>query len=326
MKDFFCLCPEVCSAVDVIVDSRFFCGNGPGCGLPDWLTAGFNRIRSDNGLVSLFRGPSGEPVSVTAFDDVLTFAGSSASFDRIDVGVWEKKAVCPANASGEGNRAVGAERNVSSSVQSVLPPILREFFVRHGLLLMHSAALRLDGGKGILIAADGGGGKTTTAISLVRRGAKLLGDDLNALDISDGGIKVLGFPEMMNITPETMSFFAELEDAPSRVPEGYSGHKKVVAPSDVYGEDCMAEEAEVKVVYFVRVSNEGPRVKRLGSAEAMGRLIHCQTFANGQVPDDFVFSRLSDLLENAKAYVLETGKSPEKLGEWIIGNVDEQSR
>ena len=76
----------------------------------------------------------------------------------------------------------------------------------------------------------------------------------------------------------------------------------------------------IDVAYVVTISDGEPRVSRLGGADAFGQLMNAQTFANGQVPDDLAFSRLSDIAERVSVYRLETGADPDGLGQWLIDN------
>ena len=267
-------------------------------------------------------GPGGQPAAATFVDNMASFAWASREFDRIDVGVWKDGAPeRREGAPGPGRSAAPArEVRATSSIHSVLPPVLRELFLRRERLLVHSAVLRCPCGTGILVAAPGGGGKTTTALSVLRKGAKLLGDDLNILDVEADGVRAYGFAEMLNVSEETMGFFPELRNAPSHVPEDSGSHKTVIAPQEVYGVDCLVDTCSVDVVYFVAVRGADPEAVRLKPGEAFGRLMHAQTFANGQVPNDFSFERLSDIIEHVNVYELVTGNAPAKLGEWLLAN------
>lgn len=60
-----------------------------------------------------------------------------------------------------------------------------------GLEVLHAAAV-VSGGRGIALAGDSGAGKTSLVLQLVLRGAKLLSDDVLALEAR--GADVLGHP------------------------------------------------------------------------------------------------------------------------------------
>ena len=64
----------------------------------------------------------------------------------------------------------------------VLEPIMYQKLLETGILFMHAGGVTEDG-KGILLPAYGGTGKTTLSMALLNKGDKLLGDDLLIVDI-----------------------------------------------------------------------------------------------------------------------------------------------
>ena len=62
--------------------------------------------------------------------------------------------------------------------------IFHHFAQDHGMLLVHGAAIAMDG-QGILMAGRGGSGKTTTAICAAFGGFDYLGDDYVILDVEN---------------------------------------------------------------------------------------------------------------------------------------------
>jgi len=74
---------------------------------------------------------------------------------------------------------------------SLLTSLAHGIILRHTLaqirshLLFHAAALSRNG-KGIIVAADSGCGKTTLTLALVRQGFQCLSDETAALDLSNG--------------------------------------------------------------------------------------------------------------------------------------------
>ena len=81
--------------------------------------------------------------------------------------------------------------------------------------LIHAAALEEDG-KGIIIPACTGSGKTTLALALVSGGFNFLSDDRPILTRKDNGVQMLAFPEGVDVTDETISFFPELSSLAPR--------------------------------------------------------------------------------------------------------------
>jgi hypothetical protein len=73
---------------------------------------------------------------------------------------------------------------------------VRSYFMIH-------ASVIAKGSKGVLIAADSGGGKTTLALELVQRGFKFLSDEIAPISRSDG--LVHPFPRALNLRPGTLA-------------------------------------------------------------------------------------------------------------------------
>jgi hypothetical protein len=65
----------------------------------------------------------------------------------------------------------------------VLEPIMYYKLLEEGVLLLHAGGVTKDG-RGILLPAYGGTGKTTLSMALLNQGHKLLGDDLLLVDIA----------------------------------------------------------------------------------------------------------------------------------------------
>ena len=73
---------------------------------------------------------------------------------------------------------------------------------------LHAGLVSLDGLGTLLVAGDAGHGKTTTTLSLLRRGGLLAGDD--TLYIDPAARCIWGLPKPLNLSPRTARAFAEL--------------------------------------------------------------------------------------------------------------------
>jgi hypothetical protein len=333
----FSLCEKTNQNGDILVEAEIALSQNLTTSIPHWLIEILTELDAPQGLVSMFRGPSKEPAVAVICDKHISCAWLSAP-KKIQIVLLQKGNQPPEskpkppqafrNSSGNSSLQFASEKSgtITSSVQSVLPPLLREVFLsQKKRLLIHSAALRCPDGTGILLIADGGCGKTTTALSTLRKGAQLLGDDLNFIEIGDAHVKAIGFPEMLNLTSDTISYFKELHHVRSRVIQGSGSHKKIVSPYDVYGDNCVIKTSDINVIYFIDICNRGPSVRKLTFGGAIGKLMHSQTFANNQILDKYVFEKLSDMLEKINAYDLRTGSCPEYIGEWLIQHCAEHA-
>lgn len=203
-------------------------------------------------------------------------------------------------------------------VQPLIVPLLREVMLRKRQMLLHSAAVRCPEGTGVLIAAPGFGGKSTTTMSLVRQGAKLLGDDLTVIQPVDDQVVASGVPQPFNLTAQTIQFFPECREIDEFVAKPHPDDKKVYSPIDIYGSDCLIDKCPVSVAYFVRISTEGPTAIKMSTTEAMQNFAAAQLFARGQSLDAFSTSRLLDICSRMKVYQLKTGPNPKQLGRWLL--------
>ncbi len=92
--------------------------------------------------------------------------------------------------------------------------ILRNTFTRiRSHLLFHAAALSRRG-KGVILAADSGCGKTTLTLALVHHGFKFLSDEVAALGLNNG--KLTPYPRSLLVRVGTNQVFQQLGwDLPS---------------------------------------------------------------------------------------------------------------
>jgi hypothetical protein len=269
--------------------------------LPGWLQQRIAGLSASDEAIML-HGPEGDRASVAVQAQGLSCAWLSPLAD--EVRFVARKA---------NNRKVGL------SVAGSLVSVLREILCRQGIPLLHAAALRCPDGTGVLLQAEGGGGKSTTALSLIRQGARLLGDDLVALvGEARGRLQMTGFAEPMNLTQQTMDFFPEL--AALKAPAAGPVLKARVNPAEVYPEGFWTGPTALDVCFFVQIHPEGPAVEPLAPATALGRFLQSHTFSRGQTLAPAAAQRLLDLAERVPAYLLRTGSDPAALGVWLALN------
>jgi hypothetical protein len=162
-------------------------------------------------------------------------------------------------------------------------------------------------------------------LAVLRKGARILSDDLVVSQVGPEGVSLFGIPEPMNLTDQTIAFFKEIApffDRPRRDP---ISRKLMVSPNEIYGPDCMIDRCKVKAIYFVNLTKKGPFIKPMAATDALGKLIRAHTFAKGQrMAKDSVF-QLCGLLSKVVTYSLGTGPDPELLGEWLIAQCAEQA-
>lgn len=97
-------------------------------------------------------------------------------------------------------------RSVLAVIAGILAPAL-------GVLALHAGCIARNG-KGILIAAPSGNGKSTMTLTLARRGWELLSDDWTFLAGSGSGLRAWGMQTALKLLPDAVRFFPELSGLP----------------------------------------------------------------------------------------------------------------
>ena len=214
------------------------------------------------------------------------------------------------------------------SVSSVLVPILREFFATHGKALVHAAGLQTPCDHGILLLAESGGGKTTTALSLVRAGARLLADDLVALAQEQGKVCMHGIPESLNLTAQTLAFFPVLNTACCNLPRQsvLPNGKRILRADAVYAQAYQFASCRLHALCLIELGGNKPSLRAIGVSQAFGRLLHAHTFARGQRPSVLAMTALNTALDMVPAFILQTGPDPAALGPWLMEAVRDYCR
>lgn len=87
---------------------------------------------------------------------------------------------------------------------------LIEMLKRRGYYNIHAAGVCIEG-QGILFPGNSGSGKSTLGLALLRGGCNFLGDDMQFLTADQAGWRALSFPDEIDITEQTITFFPELQ-------------------------------------------------------------------------------------------------------------------
>lgn len=142
-------------------------------------------------------------------------------FDEDDDRVWiglgpDRRAVCePAR----GRARLWARHGSGEDLWLLSHPLftlpLVEMLKRRRLWALHAAGLQWNG-KALVLAGASGAGKSTLAIALARAGWAFLGDDTLFLAGGEENLRLLAFPDEVDLTDETASFFPDLQTPPRR--------------------------------------------------------------------------------------------------------------
>ncbi|HEX6861749.1 MAG TPA: hypothetical protein VF414_02980 [Thermoanaerobaculia bacterium] len=171
---------------------------------------------------------------------------------------------------------------------------LMELLKRRGLFGVHAAGASLDG-RALVLAGTSGSGKSTLSVALARAGFGFLGDDTLFLD----GRHVLAFPDEIDLTEESVSFFPDLQVNPAP-----AGWRKRQLRADT---TRIVWESEPAVLVFPRVSGR-PRSELLpiDAGEALLELAP-NVLLTEPASSQAHFDALAGLARASRCYRLETG-------------------
>jgi hypothetical protein len=184
--------------------------------------------------------------------------------------------------------------------------VLTELLKRQGLYTLHATALEKEG-RGVLIPGFSGRGKTTACISLLRSGYRCLSDDHPLMKVDEGQIRLLGFPEKVDVTDRSRDFFPELgESSQDKLHQGFM--KKYFYIEDIYpGGTAFSCKPRVLILPHIveeSTSHVEPISKRQALEEILphGLLVYDKTIAQKE------FQVLSALIQTVDTYRLFFGK------------------
>lgn len=268
--------------------------------LPQWIDKQITgTIQFDD--VHIFYGPGKEAAALLSNHDGFVCGILNGEGNRIDITLGKTN----------GSKAT------MMSPSAILTPLIQEALQRRNYLIFHSAGLQLPYETGIMILADSGGGKTTTALSLLRKACKILSDDLIIIAKEKNGIVIQGIPEAMNLTATTRQFFPELQDVDALPSRDGVTDKVVFDPRSIYGENSFGDKAKLHVIYFVEVTTGKPRLVALPPQVALGKMIKGCTFAFQQKLTRNAGNSIFDLVSEIPCFILQTGSDPDFLGTWL---------
>ena len=184
--------------------------------------------------------------------------------------------------------------------------VLFELLRHRGLYHLHGAAL-VRGHEGLIVAGGTGSGKTTTAVSLVRRGWQCVADDTLFVRASDDSAQVYGLPEEFTLDPAATRRFPELLALRTRPPCG-DGQKRSFDPREFYG-DVFAQQCPAHVLVFSGLQRGGRTgLVRLSSAEALVRALPLSPLImlDPSIAADHA-AALRQLVQSCSCYALSAG-------------------
>lgn len=179
---------------------------------------------------------------------------------------------------------------------------------RRDLYFLHAAALERDG-RALLLAAESGGGKSTTAWALLHHGFRYASDELAPVDLGTG--RVLGFPHALCLKADP--------PAPYRLPPATlrTSRSRHVAVEQLPA-GLAACPLPIGAIVFVRYRPDlgAPVLRPMGPAEAAARL-YTQALNALAHPEDGLDAALQ-IVRGARCFALETTPALDRSCELLV--------
>jgi len=166
--------------------------------------------------------------------------------------------------------------------------IIHKILFRLGRVILHAAAVRIDGEVCVFVG-DKGAGKSTTCLALARAGGTVLGEDQVILRKSGADYLVSGGDERSRVTERTeRHFFAEPLAVPARDFAGTM--KKEIRMGDFFRSEPFRDFAPQRLL-FPRVTGQF-QLRRLKAQPALLRMLayngHFQRFGGARDQAEFL--------------------------------------
>jgi hypothetical protein len=202
--------------------------------------------------------------------------------------------------------------------QTIFTVCLVELMKRHGRFSLHAAGITV-GDSGILLAGPSGAGKSTLAIVLLQslgRRAGFLGDDMLFLTAGAGGIRMLGWPEPIDVGEWTQRSFPTLVPRMHRA--ATSRRKGLIAASQVAG-SVPVLSARPEVIIFPRVTDQDKSALiPISPDEALLELAP-NVLLTEVTSSQAHLDALGSLAGQSRCYRLEAGRDIESLPGLLLG-------
>lgn len=204
------------------------------------------------------------------------------------------------------------DEHIDQSISSLLPYLVAfslAALLRHrGWFPLHAGGL-VRNGRGVLLTARSGSGKSTAALSLVRHGWKYLSDDTVLLRSEDDQIQAYSFRRNFHVDPDVADHFSELDgpEWPSSLNDSSKWH---VDMDRIYPGQSAASCTPRLIVLPEIVDTAESSVEPVGTKSVLEQLINQGAFFLTSDPDvaDRHLTVLRRLIGQSHTYRLHAGR------------------
>jgi hypothetical protein len=193
-----------------------------------------------------------------------------------------------------------------------------ELLKRRARYSVHAAGLCVDG-QALLFPGQSGSGKTTLAVALIQAGLDFLGDDMLFLSGKPDGLKVLAFPDELDIAPDAAELVPALHYLSASTPI-HGGPKHRVPLEDLQGSPRVWT-CGPKVLVFPRIAHTNEsRLTPIHADEALLELAPNILLTEPRACQAHL-DILGRLARESVCYRLDTGRDFERLPGLLRGLV-----
>jgi len=182
---------------------------------------------------------------------------------------------------------------------------LLELLKRRNLYNVHASCASIEG-RAIVLPGSSGSGKSTLAVALALAGFEFQGDDMLFLVNAPAGPQIRAFPDEIDISTETATFFPELAhlaQAQKRV--GWPKHG--IRAESHLGARVVLEAQPVVVAFPTVAATKGSCLVPIGRSEALLELLPNVLLTDQEAAVAHV-DALSELVERTPCFRLFTGR------------------
>jgi hypothetical protein len=205
------------------------------------------------------------------------------------------------------------DENVWMATHQVLTIFLVEWLKRKGRYSLHAAGACLAG-KGLLFPGTTGAGKSTLSFALAGAGFQYLGDDMVFLTTNGEDCCANAFPEPIDLTPDCLQLFPELEAAVQGRPNGW--RKFSVSPHEFLGAETRWTCLPTLLVFPGVSGRATSTLAPMDAGEALVELA-ANVLLTEPHSTQLHLDALALLVRQCKCFQLETGRDFQALARML---------
>lgn len=214
------------------------------------------------------------------------------------------------------------------AIHYFLTTILCHGLFAAGHCVVHAACLEKGSARGrraVLVVAQSGTGKSTTALAMTNDGWRLMGDDLTVVTPTKDGVFAWGFPRFCNVRRPTRTLLPWLEGLPlmpTTVPDTFA-----LALDDLGDRACHGPPVPTVPAGIICLERPNPVAHRIEPLDRAAALMHISEENLQPIEDagDEVvgrsFAAFGALVRAVPAYSLSVGPQLDCIGAMIGGQL-----